>query len=266
MKNIFYLTIIFLAATLSGCSFGGDKIIIKDHTAYYASDTSGVFQVGATALSDTTTGDSLSFTLPVVKTRVEPQYPRLANRIGVEGELVIRAWVGSDGLVKKAMVVPEERTPETLGNGYLEGAALRAGMGWTFIPATYNGKPIPYAQTIRFDFKLIGDDPRFDSPDFDFKSLSFVANDTCALRAGYSVPEFETDPVIGHEKSGVSVQPSITKLVKPKYPRDAQVLGIEGRVVVKMYVSKTGEVIYASIVKTLNFRIQHVKFIRFRAN
>ena len=60
-------------------------------------------------------------------TRVPPEYPNLARQAGVDGTVVVRALVGTDGLVKSTRIV--KSIP------MLDAAAERAVRQWRFKPA-----------------------------------------------------------------------------------------------------------------------------------
>lgn len=81
------------------------------------------------------------------RTGVEaPQYPRGAERRGVEGYAVVEYTVAPDGSVTEATVV--EADPE----GIFDRAVLRAIEGWSYAPAADS---TPGMQQ-RFDFSLGG--------------------------------------------------------------------------------------------------------------
>ena len=62
-----------------------------------------------------------------------PAYPDSARAAGIEGAVVVRALVGSDGHVLRVEI-------ETSVPG-LDAAALAAVKQWRYKPATVNGKP-----------------------------------------------------------------------------------------------------------------------------
>ncbi len=72
--------------------------------------------------------------LPVLVSIREPAYPSLARDAGVQGEVVIRALVGEDGRVRKAIVA---RGPAILGE-----AAAAAVRGALFRPGLQNDRPV----------------------------------------------------------------------------------------------------------------------------
>lgn len=75
------------------------------------------------------------------------QYPESAQRQGVEGRVYIQAIVNADGTVREAEVI---RGPGA-GTG---DEALRVVRNAEFIPAEYNGEPVPASTTVWVHFQL----------------------------------------------------------------------------------------------------------------
>ncbi len=86
-------------------------------------------------------------TPPVLERRSRPVYPAPAKRAGVEGQVLIRAVVRSNGSVDRAEILKDQ--PFGLGE-----AARQAVQNWRFRPATYQGRPIDVYYTVSFDFTL----------------------------------------------------------------------------------------------------------------
>lgn len=81
------------------------------------------------------------------RTSVEaPEYPRGAERRGIEGYAVVEYTVAPDGTVANATVV--EASPE----GVFDRAVLRAIEGWSYAPAAAATEGMQQ----RFDFNLGG--------------------------------------------------------------------------------------------------------------
>ncbi len=72
--------------------------------------------------------------VPQVVTRVTPAYPDIAIQARMEGRLVVRAYVGPDGRVRRAEV---ESGPAVFAE-----AATGAVARWVFTPALANGHPV----------------------------------------------------------------------------------------------------------------------------
>lgn len=82
---------------------------------------------------------------PVLKTRVEPQYPPAARRAGVGGEVVLQVVVERDGTIGAVFAVRE-------GPLGLTEAATDAVRRWVYEPARLDGRPIAVFKTVRVRF------------------------------------------------------------------------------------------------------------------
>ena len=78
--------------------------------------------------------------------RVEPIYPDAAKVRRIQGEVVLSAHIGADGIVKGVRAVK--------GNPVLLGAATQAVKQWRYQPMTLNGTPIEMETTITVQFKM----------------------------------------------------------------------------------------------------------------
>jgi periplasmic protein TonB len=92
---------------------------------------------------------------PVPQTTVQPQYPDIARKAGVEGSVWVQVLVTENGLVKDLKIL---RATSTAKNDealkMLKNAASDAARKWTFTPAMLNGKPVAVWVAIPFNFKL----------------------------------------------------------------------------------------------------------------
>lgn len=77
-----------------------------------------------------------------------PPYPRQARRQGIQGQVVLRVCVGTDGAVSSVNVL------KSLGFGCDEAAADWAKEKWRFEPAKQGGQPIPMCITAPVTFVL----------------------------------------------------------------------------------------------------------------
>ncbi len=82
---------------------------------------------------------------PVLKTRVEPQYPAAARKAGIGGEVVLQVVVERDGTIGSAFAVQEA----PMG---LTAAATDAVRRWVYAPARLDGRPIAVVKTVRVRF------------------------------------------------------------------------------------------------------------------
>lgn len=81
--------------------------------------------------------------------QVNPEYPEIAKRAGVEGTVWVKIWVDKEGKARKAVVM---KSDAELFNKYATDAAMQ----WVFTPAMqYNG-PVSVWVAIPFRFKLTG--------------------------------------------------------------------------------------------------------------
>ena len=79
-------------------------------------------------------------------TRVQPVYPALAKQIHLEGTVLIRAVIATDGRVDSAEVLN--------GNPLLVRAALDAIVQWRYRPTLLNGQPVEVETLITVIFRL----------------------------------------------------------------------------------------------------------------
>jgi TonB family protein len=77
---------------------------------------------------------------------VQPVYPLLARQEGIEGDVVLRVVVGTDGAVKKLSVIS--------GHPLLIQAAIDAVRQWKYTPPLRNGKPVEVKTKITVAFQL----------------------------------------------------------------------------------------------------------------
>ena len=78
--------------------------------------------------------------------RVEPDYPEDAKQQHIQGPVVLKALVNSDGSVREVKVVS--------GNSHLVKAAADAVRQWRFRPHLLAGKPIEFETRITVNFQL----------------------------------------------------------------------------------------------------------------
>ena len=83
---------------------------------------------------------------PVITRRLDPDYTSEARKAKVEGSVVLETVVGTDGLAH------DIRISRPLGHG-LDEEAITALKGWTFKPATSDGKPVPAKINIEMEFR-----------------------------------------------------------------------------------------------------------------
>jgi protein TonB len=79
--------------------------------------------------------------------QVNPKYPDLATKAGIEGTVWTQVWIDESGNVTKATVTKSDAE-------ILNQPAIDAVMQWKFKPALKGGKPIAVEVTIPFRFKI----------------------------------------------------------------------------------------------------------------
>jgi len=96
-------------------------------------------------------GDLVTFgpgvTRPVLLSQVTPEYPKMAQRMGVDGEVQVEVLVGPDGAVEDVRVVSVSRT----GVGF-ERATTDAVRQWRYKPATKNNVNVRMWVPVRVPF------------------------------------------------------------------------------------------------------------------
>ena len=92
---------------------------------------------------------------PVPIKQVQPQYPELARRAGVEGTVWLKVLVSDEGKVKNVKVMNVssnlKNSDKPVG---LEESATEAARQWAFKPAIMKNKPVEVWVSIPFAFKL----------------------------------------------------------------------------------------------------------------
>jgi protein TonB len=84
---------------------------------------------------------------PVPVKQVNPEYPEIARRAGVEGTVWVKILVDKEGKAKKAVIMKSD-------NEIFNENAIKAAMGWVFTPAMMNNGPVAVWAAVPFRFKL----------------------------------------------------------------------------------------------------------------
>jgi protein TonB len=79
--------------------------------------------------------------------RVNPLYPDLALKAGIEGQVIVKVWVDKEGKVKKALIL--KSTAEIFNEN-----AIEAAKQWVFTPAMMNKGPVDVWMAIPFKFRI----------------------------------------------------------------------------------------------------------------
>jgi protein TonB len=84
---------------------------------------------------------------PQVVKRVEPKYPELAMRAGLEGKVYVKIWVDKEGKVKQVVVLKSDAE-------IFNEPAIEAAKQFVFTPAYMNNGPVAVWVSLPFRFKL----------------------------------------------------------------------------------------------------------------
>lgn len=84
---------------------------------------------------------------PVPVKQINPEYPEIARRAGVEGTVWVKILVDKEGKAKKAVVMKSDNT-------IFDENAIKAALGWVFTPAMMNNGPVAVWAAVPFRFKL----------------------------------------------------------------------------------------------------------------
>jgi protein TonB len=84
---------------------------------------------------------------PAVVKRIEPVYPELARKAGMEGRVIVKVWIDRKGKVKDVVIL--KGATEVLNE-----AAIKAAKQWEFTPAMMKHGPVDVWSTLTFNFKL----------------------------------------------------------------------------------------------------------------
>jgi protein TonB len=83
---------------------------------------------------------------PVLVRKVEPEYPSIARRAGIQGAVVLEGVIGTDGRIESLTVIRSIPV--------LDRAALDAVKQWLYRPARMRGYLVRVRVTIRVEFRM----------------------------------------------------------------------------------------------------------------
>jgi len=84
---------------------------------------------------------------PVVVKKVEPKYPELAMRAGLEGKVWVKIWVDKEGKAKQVVVMKSDAE-------IFNEPSVEAAKQFVFTPAYMNNGPVAVWVSVPFKFKL----------------------------------------------------------------------------------------------------------------
>ena len=93
-------------------------------------------------------GNAGAFVAPRLTAPKRPRYPEAARQAGVEGTVLVKAYILADGSVREALLL------RSAGNAALDGAALRTIRESRFVPAQRGGRAVPVWVEVPIDFRL----------------------------------------------------------------------------------------------------------------
>lgn len=85
---------------------------------------------------------------PVLLVAAPPVYPELARQAGIEGKVVVKVLVDTDGTVVSASVIESDVTPA------MEKAAIRAALKFVFMPAVQGSQRVRAYMAVPVAFRL----------------------------------------------------------------------------------------------------------------
>lgn len=84
---------------------------------------------------------------PVIIKKIEPKYPELAMRAGLEGKVWVKIWVDKEGRPKQVVVLKSDAE-------IFNEPAVEAAKQFVFTPAYMNNGPVAVWVSVPFKFKL----------------------------------------------------------------------------------------------------------------
>lgn len=157
--------------------------------------------------------------------RQKAEYPFVAERDGIQGQVIVKVQVSETGDVEKTEVLS--------GDPILAEAAVRAAKKFKFKPFIRNGKPVKVATKLPFDFY------------FRDKVMPLnVPKDTPIKASGSASPEGSTGvDALKRIKVGAGVTTGLLiRKIQPVYPREAKQKHIQGNVVMQAIIDKDGRI------------------------
>ncbi len=142
-------------------------------------------------------------------------YPQVANDAGIEGTVIVQAFVDENGRVEKTVIL------KGIPNTGLDDAAVAALQQVTWEPAKQRDKPVSVWISIPVDFRLAG------------KAVEDLQTEAEAPTGELIYNEVEPPQIID---GALALQQQLV------YPEKAKAAGIEGKVVISAYIAEDGNV------------------------
>lgn len=109
--------------------------------------TSGNFGIMDTLPIDLTKDFFSVQKYPVTVKEISPEYPELARRLGLEGNVSVKLLISKEGRVKQAEIVSSD-------NEIFNDPAKKAALQWIFTPAVMNQGTVSVWEVVPFHFRL----------------------------------------------------------------------------------------------------------------
>lgn len=156
---------------------------------------------------------------PKLVKKVNPVYPEIARRAGVEGVVILEIKTDAAGRVQAAKIL--RSIP------LLDQAAIDAVKQWAYEPLIIEGVPKPALFTVTVNFRLDGEK---------------------AAKSAQAIEEFAAGAV---KVEGEVKPPKLIKIIEPVYPEVARVAGVEGVVILQARIDVSGKVKDAMILRSI---------------
>jgi TonB family protein len=167
-----------------------------------------------------------NFTTPLIRKRVNPQYPGMARTDFVDGDVLMDVVIASDGSVRDIKV--------THGLPQLISSATHAVSQWEYEPARINGVAIACKAKIKVSFKIVADPAAM--------AAANAAENSAPGGVHGVKPSLPPPPPGVMRISGRVMAGMLEKRVEPVYAADSLALDARGDVVLLATIAKTGEV------------------------
>lgn len=163
---------------------------------------------------------------PEIVKKADPIYPAEAVSEGLQGRVLVKIIVDTNGKPQKAEVLRSD-------NNIFNQPSIDAAMKYRFIPAIMNGKPVAVWVVVPFTFRLV------DSSEIPKDSIA-VKSDGLEIRTLHYAPNERDSSTAPPEYVPVQKEPQIIKRVLPVYPENVLKDSIKAKIYVKVRVSATG--------------------------
>jgi TonB family protein len=199
-----------------------------------------VFLLAITSLSASQVSAGIrvgeTFMVEHLEKKVAPDYPTLARRARIQGPVVLRVKINKSGDVESMKLVS--------GHPMLAPSAMEALKQWKYKPYLLNGVPIDVWTDVTINFALSDKSPSEGTVGSVPGGVPEGEQGGIAQGIAPGVDAGSTHPAVP-QRVRVSARVSqgllLTK-VAPHYPTDAREQHIEGTVLLKVNVDKTGSV------------------------